>query len=41
MSAKAKKSELDSALENFLENVESGKKSLTKYKNFDEYIKHL
>ena len=37
---KVKKSELNSDLEKVLENVESGKESLTKYKNFDEYIKH-
>ena len=37
---KVKKSELNPDLEKVLENVESGKESLTKYKNFDEYIKH-
>ena len=37
---KVKKSELNPDLEKVLENVESGKETLTKYKNFDEYIKH-
>jgi len=37
---KVKNSELNSDLEKVLENVESGKESLTKYENFDEYIKH-
>ena len=37
---KVKKSELNPDLEKVLENVESGKESLTEYKNFDEYIKH-
>ena len=37
---KVKKNELNPDLEKVLENIESGKESLTKYKNFDEYIKH-
>lgn len=37
---KVKKNELNPNLEKVLENVESGKELLTKYKNFDEYIKH-
>ena len=38
---KVKKSKLNPDLEKVLENVESGKESLTKYKSFDEYIKHI
>ena len=38
---KVKKNELNPDLEKVLENVESGKESLTKYKSFDEYIKHV